>query len=87
MKYAEQFMEHIEYAFNAFGKVVLRNAVIKAYRDFERKQKREVSLEYLMSETSFEPFTMETYFEEHEKPTVFAVRQLKKRNRIDHLRF
>lgn len=74
MKYTEQFMEHIEYAFNAFGKVVLRNAAINAYRDFERKQKQEVSLEYLMSETSFEPFTMGTYFEEHEKPTVFVVK-------------
>ena len=58
MKYSEQFMEHIEYAFAAFCKIVLRNAAISAYRDFGRKQKHEVSLDYLMSETSFEPTTI-----------------------------
>ena len=35
-----------------------------AYRDFGRKQKREVSLEYLISETPLEPFTTDTYFEQ-----------------------
>ena len=53
MRYAEQFMEHIEYVFAAFCSVVLRNTAISAYRDFGRKQKREVSLDYLISETSF----------------------------------
>ena len=53
MKYSEQFMEHIEYAFAAFCKIVLRNAAISAYRDFGRKQKHEVSLDYLMSENAF----------------------------------
>lgn len=48
MRYSEQFMEHIEYAFAAFCRTVLRNAAISAYRDFGRKQKREVSLDYLM---------------------------------------
>ena len=33
MKYSEQFMEHIEYAFAVFCKIVLRNAAISAYRD------------------------------------------------------
>ena len=37
MRYSEQFMEHIEYAFAAFGRTVLRNAAIS---DFGRKQKR-----------------------------------------------
>ena len=74
MKYSEQFMEHIEYAFAAFCRIVLRNAAISAYRDFERKQKREVSLDYLMSETSFEPFTTDNYFEQYDKPTVFVVK-------------
>ena len=56
MKYSEQFMEHIEYAFAAFCKIVL-------------------SLDYLMSETSFEPFATDNYFEQYvyEKPTVFVV--------------
>lgn len=30
MRYYEQFMEHFEYAFAAFCKVVLRNAAISA---------------------------------------------------------
>ena len=74
MKYSEQFMEHIEYAFAAFCKIVLRNVAISAYRDFGRKQKREVSLDYLMSETPFEPFTMDRYFEQYDTPTVFVVK-------------
>lgn len=45
-----------------------------AYRDFGRKQKREVSLEYLISETSFEPFTTDTYFEQYDQPTVFVMK-------------
>lgn len=74
MRYSEQFMEHIEYAFNTFCKVVLRNATLNAYRDFGRKQKREVSLDYLMSETPFEPFTTDNYFEQYDIPTVFVVK-------------
>ena len=74
MRYSEQFMEHIEYAFAAFGRTVLRNAAISAYCDFGRKQKREVSLDYLMSETHFEPFTTDNYFEQYDIPTVFVVK-------------
>ena len=55
-------------------RVVLRNAAISAYRDFGRKQKYEVSLDYLMSETPFEPFTTDNYFEQYDIPTVFAVK-------------
>ena len=67
-------MEHIEYAFAAFCRVVLRNAAINAYRDFGRKQKHEVSLDYLLSDTSFEPFITDNYFEQYDKPTVFVVK-------------
>ena len=75
MNYSEQFMEHAEYTFAAFCKIVLRNVAINAYRDFGRKQKHEVSLDYLMSETSIEPFTTDNYFEEYvcEKSTIFVV--------------
>ena len=69
MRYSEQFMEHIEYAFAAFCRIVLRNAALNAYRDFGQKTKREVSLDYLMSETSFEPFTTDNYFEQYKPPT------------------
>ena len=55
--------ERIEYMFAAFCKVVLGNAAFTAYRDFGRKQKREVSLDYLISEASCEPFTIDSYFE------------------------
>ena len=74
MRYSEQFMEHIEYAFAAFCRVVLCNAAISAYRDFGWKQKYEVSLDYLMSETPFGPFTTDNYFEQYDIPTVFAVK-------------
>ena len=74
MRYSEQFREHIEYAFAAFCRIVLRNAAISAYRDFGRKQKHEVSLDYLMSETPFEPFTTDNYFEQYDKPTAFVVK-------------
>ena len=74
MIFSEEYKEHIEYTFAAFCKVVLHNAAINAYRDFGRKQKREISLEYLMSETSFEAFTTDTYFEQYDQPTVFVVK-------------
>ena len=73
MRYSEQFMEHIEYAFNAFCKVVLRHEAINAWRDLKRKEEREISLDYLMSEKHFEPSTMDSYFEKQDKPTVFLV--------------
>ena len=50
MRYSEQFMEHIEYAFNAFCKIVLRHEAINAWRDLKQKEEREISLDYLMSE-------------------------------------
>ena len=74
MIYSEEYKEHIECAFAAFCKVVLHNAAINAYRDFGRSKKREISLEYLMSETSFEAFSTDTYFEQYDQPTVFVVK-------------
>ena len=74
MKYSEQFMEHIEYAFHAFCKIVLRHEAMNAWRDLKRKEEREISLDYLMSETPFEPFTTDNYFEQYDKPTIFVVK-------------
>ena len=68
MIYSEEYKEHIEYTFSAFCKVVLHNAAMSAYRDFGRKQTREVSLEYIISETT------DTYFEQYDRPTVFVVK-------------
>ena len=73
MRYSEQFMEHIEYAFNAFCKIVLRYEAINAWRDLKRKEAREISLDYLMSERFFEPSAMDRYFEKQDKPTAFLV--------------
>ena len=67
MRSSEQFMERIECTFSAFCKVVLRNEAINAYRDFRRQQMHEISLDYLMSETPFEPFTTDNYFEQYDK--------------------
>ena len=74
MIYSEEYKEHIEYTFAAFCRAVLHNAAISAYRDFGRKQKREVSLEYLISETPFEALTIDTYFEQYDQPTVFTAK-------------
>jgi len=47
MEHSEQFMEHIEYAFSGFCKIVLRHEAINAWRDLKRKEAREISLDYL----------------------------------------
>lgn len=54
MSCSEKYKEHIEYMFNTFYKVLLRSAAIDAYHNLGRKQKRDVSLDDLMSETPFE---------------------------------
>ena len=43
------------------------------FHSFMRKEEREVSLDYLMSERYFEPSAMDSYFEKQDKPTVFLV--------------
>ena len=73
MRYSEQLMEHIEYAFHAFCQIVLRHEAMNAWRDLKRKMAREISLDYLMSERYFEPSVMDSYFEKQDKSTVFLV--------------
>lgn len=73
MRYSEQFMEHIEYAFNAFCKIVLRHEAINAWRDLKWKKEREISLDYLMSERYFESSARDSHFEKVDKPTIFPV--------------
>ncbi len=78
MSYSEEYKEHIECTFAAFCRIVLRNTAINTYRDLGRKQTHEISLDYLMSETSYEPSSTDTYFEkrdeEYDEPTVFVVK-------------
>ena len=53
MTCTEEYKEHIEYTFQAFCKVVIRNAAITAARTRSRKYKREISLEYLTDEKHY----------------------------------
>ena len=64
MNDSEQYKEHIEYTFAAFCKVVLRNASMSAYRDIGRRQKQEISLNYLMEERYYNPSATDSYFAE-----------------------
>ncbi len=73
MNYTEQFKEHIEYTFAAFCKIVLRNEAINAWRDMHRQGQREISLDYLVSEHFFEPYTVDSYFVEQPEPTAFLI--------------
>ena len=73
MRYSERFMEHIEYAFHTFCKIVLRHEAINSWRDLKRKEEREISLDYLMSEKYFEPSATDGCFGKQDKPTVFLV--------------
>ena len=54
----EEYREHIEYTFHAFCKVVIRNASYTALRTRSRKNKREISLDYLTDEKHY-PFGTE----------------------------
>ena len=62
MNCTEEYKEHIEYTFQAFCKVVIRNAAITAARTRIRKHKREISLEYLTDEKHYPLGTAEKDF-------------------------
>ena len=53
MTCTEEYQEHIEYTFHAFCKVVIRNAMYTALRTRSRKNKREISLDYLTEEKHY----------------------------------
>ena len=58
----ETYKEHIMYTFHGFCKVVIRNAAITAWRDQQRRHKREISLEYLTEEKFYPLGTTDEYF-------------------------
>ena len=68
----QQYREYIECTFNGFCKTVLYHAAINAYKDLQRKQQDEVSLDYLR-EYHIEPTTTDEYFVIYDVPTVFSV--------------
>ena len=53
MPCTEAYKEHIEYTFNAFCKVVIRYAVINAWRDGDRRSKEK----YLLNTSPKKSFT------------------------------
>lgn len=59
----ETYKEHIMYTFHGFCKVVIRNAAITAWRDQQRRHKREISLEYLTDEKHYPLGTTDEYFQ------------------------
>ena len=62
MACTEIYKEHIMYTFHGFCKVVIRNAAITAWRDQQRRHKRELSLEYLTVEKHYPLGTSDEYF-------------------------
>lgn len=70
----EQYQEHIERTFNAFCKIVLYHAALGVYKKLRKKQRFEVSLDYLR-EFDFEPVTTtDEYFVKYDMPTTFTIR-------------
>ncbi len=72
MSYTDKQREHIMFTFHAFCKTVICNEAINSYRDMQRKQKHETSLDYLQ-EFQLEPSTADEYFAITDRPTVFTV--------------
>ena len=62
MACTEIYKEHIMYTFHGFCKVVIRNAAITAWRDQQRRHKREISFEYLTEEKFYPLGTTDEYF-------------------------
>ncbi len=62
MTCTEAYKEHIMYTFHGFCKVIIHNATITAWRDQQRRHKREISLEYLTEEKFYPLGTTDEYF-------------------------
>ena len=62
MTCTEEYQERIEYTFHAFCKVVIRNAMYTALRTRSRKNKREISIDYLTEEKHYPLGTEDEYF-------------------------
>lgn len=63
MPCTEAYKQHIIYTFQDFCKIVIRNATITAWRDKQRRHKREISLESLTEEKFYPLGTTDEYFE------------------------
>ena len=67
MNCTKEYKEHIEYTFHAFCKIVIHHAAITAARTAGRKQKHEISLEYLAEEKHYPFATEDEYFKAPEQ--------------------
>ena len=76
MTYTEKQQEHIECAFDAFCKVVVRHESINIFRELRRREAHEISLDYLRDEKGFDLSSSDSYFEQIENPTTFIVHGL-----------
>ena len=73
MTYSKEQREHIEFAFDAFCRAVLRHEFINTLRDKRRQSQHEISLDYLHDEKCFDVSVTDEYFVKQDKPTTFTV--------------
>ncbi len=73
MNCTKEYKEHIEYTFHAFCKIVIHHAAITAARTAGRKQKHEISLEYLAEEKHYPFATEDEYFKAPEQYEEYPV--------------
>ena len=73
MTYSKEQREHIEFAFDAFCRTVLRHEFINTLRDKRRRSQNEISLDYLRDEKYFDVSVTDEYFVKQDKPTAFLV--------------
>lgn len=76
MTYTEKQREHIEYAFDAFCKVVIRHERINIFHELQRRTEHEISLDYLREKIGFDLSSSDSYFEQIDPPTAFCVHGL-----------
>ena len=73
MNCTKEYKEHIEYTFHAFCKIVIHHAAITTARTAGRKQKHEISLEYLAEEKHYPFATEDEYFKAPEQYEEYPV--------------
>ena len=73
MTYSKEQREHIEFAFDAFCRTVLRHEFINTLGDKRRRSQHEISLDYLHDEKYFDVSVTDEYFVEQDIPTAFIV--------------
>lgn len=73
MTYSKEQREHIEFVFDVFCRIVLRNEFYNVLREKRRRSQHEISLDYLHDEKYFDVPVTDEYFVKQDKPTIFTV--------------